>query len=69
MGGVLDEFNKTVNEAIDTVDTIRDNAEEIKQTLAWYRDHYEYAERKGGSFSDKFWNFAEGEKKDRDSND
>ena len=69
MGGVLDEFNKTVNETIDTVNTIRDNADEIKQTLSWYRDHYEYAKRKGGSASDIFWNFAEGEKKDRDSND
>ena len=62
MGGDIDEFNKNVNETIDDVNTIRDNVNEIKQTLSWYRDHFQYAESKGGSFSDKFWNFAEGKK-------
>jgi hypothetical protein len=66
MGGVIDslnEFNKEANETLDDVNTINKNTNEIKETLSWYRDRYQYAESKGGSFSDKFWNFAEGEKK------
>ena len=59
----LSEFNKDANEVIDNVNEINKNTNEIKETLACYRDRYQYAEKKGGSFNDKFWNFAEGEKK------